>query len=99
VGSWFVPIINLWFPYQNISDLWRAVGRTPPFWQIVWWLLSIASGIPATLSFQVYLGAEDLQTFQNSMWLNIIGEALILATTGMAWLLVRGITKGVLQQS
>ena len=36
VGSWFVPIISLWYPYQNISDLWRAIGRTPPPWQIVW---------------------------------------------------------------
>lgn len=99
VGSWLVPIISLWYPYQNISDLWRAVGRTPPAWQIVWWLLWIASGIPAMVSIQFSLSPEDLDAWQSSMWLNIASEALLLAAAPLAWLLVRGITKGVLQQS
>ena len=50
------------------------------------------------LSLQVYLTAEDLETLQGSMWLNIADEALLLTTAGMSWLLVRGITRGVLQR-
>jgi hypothetical protein len=28
VGSWFVPVIFLWYPYQIMADIWRA-GRPP----------------------------------------------------------------------
>ncbi|KJL45260.1 hypothetical protein RS82_00287 [Microbacterium trichothecenolyticum] len=30
VGSWFVPVVSAWFPFQNITDLWRAVGDHAP---------------------------------------------------------------------
>ena len=42
-GSWFIPVVTFWFPYQNISDLWRAGGRQRPSWQIAWWLLWLGS--------------------------------------------------------
>jgi hypothetical protein len=24
IGAWFVPVINLWFPFQIMADIWRA---------------------------------------------------------------------------
>ncbi|CRK60136.1 hypothetical protein [Alloactinosynnema sp. L-07] len=24
IGAWFVPIVNLWFPFQVVSDIWKA---------------------------------------------------------------------------
>jgi hypothetical protein len=50
VGSWFVPVVSAWFPYQNISDLWRPAGRARPSWQIVWWLLWIVSNSVVQIS-------------------------------------------------
>ena len=98
-GSWFVPIISLWFPYQNISDLWRAVGRTRPTWQIIWWLLYVVSNVFIGQSTRLYLAAEDLEQFRVAMWLSIAGEILLLAAAPLAWLIIRGITQGILQRS
>jgi hypothetical protein len=98
-GSWFVPIISLWFPYQNISDLWRAVGRTRPSWQIIWWLLWVVSNVFIQQSSRIYTTAEDLEQFRVAMWMSIAGEILLLAAAPLAWLITRGITQGILQRS
>jgi hypothetical protein len=98
-GSWFVPIVSLWFPYQNISDLWRAVGRTRPSWQIIWWLLHLVSNVFIGQSTRIYLAAEDLEQLRIAMSLSIVGEILLLAAAPFAWLIVRGITQGILQRS
>lgn len=52
VGWSFVPIANLWMPYQVMRELWCA-NRNPGGWQydsvgwqlLVWWLLWLASMI------------------------------------------------------
>ncbi|MGW4930270.1 DUF4328 domain-containing protein [Agromyces sp. NPDC004153] len=98
-GSWFVPIVSLWFPYQNISDLWQAVGRTRPPWQITWWLLFVVSNYLVQISARIYTTAEDLEQFRVAMWMSIAGEILTLAAVPLAWLVIRGITQGVLQRS
>lgn len=98
-GSWFVPIISVWFPYQNISDLWRAVGRTRPSWLIVWWLLWLASGAVGQVAGRSFLGAVDLEQYRTAMWLSLVGELLSVAAVPLAFLVVRGITQGILQRS
>lgn len=98
-GSWFVPIINLWFPYQNISDLWRAVGGTRPPWQILWWLLWLVGNALIQQSTRIYLAAEDLDRFRVSAWVSIAGELLLLAAVPLAWMVVRGITQGIVSRS
>lgn len=98
-GSWFVPVVSLWFPYQNISDLWRAVGRTRPSWQIIWWLLFVVSNFLIGQSSRITTTAEDLEQFRLAMWTSIAGEILLLAAAPFAWLIIHGITRGILQRS
>lgn len=48
VGGWFVPVVNLWFPYQSIVD---SVSRVNPRRSqvLAWWLvyvLGAASSLP-----------------------------------------------------
>lgn len=98
-GSWFVPVINLWYPYQNIADLWRAVGSRRPPWQIVWWVLWISSNCVGLFWGPFYLAAEYAETLRDSMWVFVAADALLLAAAPLAILVVRGITRGVLQRS
>ncbi|WP_400995217.1 DUF4328 domain-containing protein [Agromyces sp. GXQ0307] len=98
-GSWFVPIVSLWFPYQNISDLWRAVGLSRPSWQAVWWLLFLGSNFAIQISTRAYLAAETLEQFRVAMWMSLIGEVLLLAAVPLAWMVVRGITRGILDRA
>jgi hypothetical protein len=97
-SSWFIPIVSFWFPYQNISDLWRAVGLSRPSWQIVWWLLFLGSNFAIGISSRVYLAAETLEQFRDAMWMSLAGEVLLLAAAPLAWMVVRGITRGILQR-
>jgi hypothetical protein len=96
-GSWFVPVVSFWFPYQNLSDLWRAVGRRRPSWQIAWWLLFLISNFIIQQSARIATAAVDLEQFRVAMWVSLAGEMLLLAATPLAWLIVRGITEGILQ--
>jgi len=97
-GSWFIPVINLWYPYQNISDLRRAAGSRRPSWQIVWWLLWIASDFVALLSAIIYGLADYAETVRDAIWVGIAGNVLLLAAAPPAMLIVRRITKGVLHR-
>lgn len=97
-GSWFVPIVCLWAPYQNISDLWRAAGRARPSWQMAWWLFYLGSNSVTQLSSSFLANAEDLEQLRVAMYISIAGEILQLVAARFAWLTVRGITQGILQR-
>jgi hypothetical protein len=84
-------------PYENISDLWRAVGRSRPWWQILWWLLWILSNLVIQISARLYLSAEDLEQLRVAMWTSLIGETLLLGAAVLAWFIVRGITQGIMK--
>jgi len=49
VGSWFIPVVNLWFPYQALRDLLPAGHRARPlvFWA---WICFLLTGLAAVFS-------------------------------------------------
>lgn len=95
-GSWFIPVVSLFFPYQNVSDLWRAIGLTRPSWLIVWWLLWVVGNAVLQISARVYQFAQSLDVYLVSMMVGLVGDILMLAAAPLAVLVVRGITRGLL---
>ncbi len=57
VGSWFVPIVHFWMPYQAIRD---CLPLNDPNRALVlrWWLLLLAAEIFAIAAFLAALGSE-----------------------------------------
>ncbi|WP_234660894.1 DUF4328 domain-containing protein [Agromyces marinus] len=98
-SSWFIPIVSFWFPYQNVSDLWRATGRSRPPWQITWWVLWLSSNLAIWIAGRIYAAAETLEHFRSAMWVSLAGEVLLLAAAPLAWMVVRGITRGLLERA
>ena len=57
VGYFFIPLFNLWRPYQAMTDLWRA-SHNPTSWTgttagsvlPAWWTLWILSGVVGQIS-------------------------------------------------
>ena len=52
VGWWFIPIANLWKPFQTVRELWKAshggdAWRTLGTWPLIgwWWAIWIASNV------------------------------------------------------
>lgn len=50
VGSWFVPIVNFWFPYQAIRDC-LPPGDPNRAHVLQWWLAYIAGGLVGASAF------------------------------------------------
>lgn len=96
-GSWFIPFVSYFLPYQNISDLWRAAGRRPPGWQIAWWLLWVFGNLVVNVSTQLYLRAETLEEFLGAAQASLTGQIFMLAAAPFAWLVVRGLTRALEQ--
>ncbi len=94
-GSWFIPIVSLVYPYQNVSDLWGAIGRARPRWLIVWWLAWVFGGLLSQLSLRISWSTTTIEALQSAMAVNILAELVSLVAVPFAVLVVRGITRGM----
>jgi hypothetical protein len=99
-GSWFIPFVTYWFPYQNVSDLSRAVGRSRPRWLPVWWSLWIGSAIGFSVASAIttYTG-QTLEMLTAGLWVDLIAELLRLAAAPLAVLVVHTITQGLVARA
>ena len=98
-GSWFIPVVCFWFPYQNISDLWRAIGRSRPSWQVAWWVLWLLNNVVTQISVRISLNAETFEDISAGMGTSILGEALNVGAAILAIMIVRGLTRGMQQHT
>jgi hypothetical protein len=94
IGAWVTPIVNFWFPYQIMADIWRAnlptERRANKAWLLgFWWGCWIAGDI---------FGLIALESARASSGLNAVAHVLVgLSTAAAAILLiviVRAITRG-----
>lgn len=66
VGWYFIPIANLWKPYQAMCEIWRA-SAAPASWRHqprgsilpLWWTFSLLSNFIANMSFRLSLRASS----------------------------------------
>jgi hypothetical protein len=66
VGWYFIPIANLWKPYQVMCEIWQ-VSAGPASWQHqprgsivpLWWTLFLLSNFTANISFRLSLRAAS----------------------------------------
>lgn len=90
VGWSFIPIANLWKPYQVMQEIWVAssyhqkedaeVSPPPLGW---WWFLWLTSNISSRIAASVLLKAETIETFKLATFLSIFSDFfwLILCLT------------------
>ena len=83
VGYFFVPIVNLWRPYQAMKDLWRA-SHDPASWATTaagsilpaWWTLWLLSCFLGQMSFRATMAAKGLEGLQAATYLQIVSQAV-----------------------
>lgn len=110
IGAWFVPFVNLWFPYQVVSDLRRGGERTssaptPSVWvQALWWASFLAMSLTARATGLRYRGADatpddrlDLyvERLDAAMSLELVSEVLAVTSAVLAIVMVRQFTSYV----
>jgi len=67
IGWYFIPIANLWKPYQAMKEIWKA-SSNPHSWKSQpvssllpwWWFFWIVSNMFANASFRLTMRAEEL---------------------------------------
>lgn len=95
VGYFFVPIVNLWRPYQAMKDLWRA-SHSPTSWVSTtsgsilpaWWTLWLLSNFLGQVSFNVMMNAQGLEGLQAATYLQIVAQGVDISLCLVAMSLV-----------
>lgn len=100
VGWYFVPIMNLFKPYQAMKEIWEVSGRwrrpdsqgggssSPLPW---WWAAWVLSGVVGQAAFRASLRAESLDELLVSSWITLGGDILDVPLALLALLVVRGV--------
>lgn len=107
VGSWFIPVVNLWFPFQNVSDLDRGLGhfsdrdRRPPL--VAWWVLwllglavtrvSSATSSMADTRLEAGQVEDAVSLMSTSVTMDLVGTILGAVSAILAILVVRNLTE------
>jgi hypothetical protein len=100
VGSFFVPIMNLFVPYQAAKEIWQKSGpaepgsfsslTSPPGFFAAWWGFWIASNIANNLYFRM----STLDAGRDAIEIvGIFSEVLSIAAAGFAIMVIRDIDR------
>lgn len=99
IGGWFVPILNLFRPYQMMKEMYVETSALllanqhetgsilKPKYVGIWWTLWIINNVTAQISLRVTLSAASINELiaatQTSMFNGILGIPLALVTIKM----------------
>lgn len=73
IGWYFIPIANLWKPYQAMAEVWRASSGSPN-WKSSetsgslpgWWVAWLAANVLGRLSFKLTMKAQEIPELKNA---------------------------------
>lgn len=104
VGGFFIPIWNLFRPFQVTTEIWKASEPTSDTsdelaWQNAptspliasWWILWLVSGFVGNILLQVSLSAETLSEIHTMSWLTLAMDSIEIPAAILAILVVRNI--------
>ncbi|KOG53474.1 hypothetical protein ADK76_27730 [Streptomyces griseoflavus] len=105
IGSWFVPIGNLWLPYRVAKETWQASAQSAPdgSWRTVsmapvraWWTLWVVSLAVSRIGAVLYhKHTKDhlLDGLRQALSVIALSELLDIAAAVLAILFVRKLTR------
>jgi hypothetical protein len=97
IGSWFVPILNLWRPKQIVNDIWRAGGdnaadKEPGGLLLSWWTLWIVGGVASQVAIRLWFGGDTPEEIRGSSIAWAVSDGIDVVTAILAVLIVRAAT-------
>jgi hypothetical protein len=91
VGWYFLPMANLWKPYQAMKEIWRVSHRGHTASHAVvgwWWALWLVSSFLGQLAFRLGMRADDASGYAESAMTYIISDGLDVILTVVALVMV-----------
>ncbi|MEU8971171.1 DUF4328 domain-containing protein [Streptomyces monashensis] len=96
VGAWIAPVVNLWIPYQVVSDVWRASAprRSVPVTLIkAWWALFIvANAVVRPIQWRMSSKFDSEQDVLSNADVSTLLTALYVVAGLLLVLIVRRVT-------
>jgi heme/copper-type cytochrome/quinol oxidase subunit 2 len=99
IGSWFTPIVNLWFPLQIVQDVWRAFdprqqdrplqARDNNGFVLAWWLVFLLMTWGDRGVARLALRDADFATIATWTWVTTV---VTIVAAAFAVVLVRRLT-------
>ena len=101
IGGWFCPIVNLWFPFEAMADVWTAstpdrdspaVFRTvrPSYVVVIWWLALVASQILPRLASFIRSPDASASDYQTSFRFDYAGAVTaVLAAWAASYIMIK----------
>jgi hypothetical protein len=94
IGSWFVPIMNLFRPKQMVNDVWRAGGKdvqdAQPGWLLLsWWLFWLVGNFAVNAAARSYNDAETAEELRTGTILFMISDVMSVVGAVLAIVVVR----------
>ena len=104
IGAWICPIVNLWFPYQVVADIWSASDTDRPDqtpvrqWRVnaivaLWWTCLLGSTILQRISNSTYNNGDTADAVHTSLIIDFASAAVHIAAAMMFILVVAAITR------
>ncbi|QPP07918.1 DUF4328 domain-containing protein [Streptomyces bathyalis] len=105
VGSWFIPVCNLFMPKQVLNDVWTASDPAAPQWQgygpkprvrrgIVngWWTMWLVYFFFFLLDYESWYGEDSLEAAQQTISVAVFTDFFGIPATILALVLVSRLT-------
>jgi len=91
VGWYFIPIANLWKPYQVMKEIWNVSHKDSPTNHTIvcwWWTLWLISNFLGRLAFKLGMRADDANSYAVSATMFIISDGLDMILTVVTLVMV-----------
>jgi hypothetical protein len=102
VGAWFVPILNLFRPYQIMAEIWRGsdpnnVRLDSQYQQYarvsslvgLWWALWIIMNFASQASLRFSMHADSIESLLAGSWVDCVASVISLPAALLAIMVVR----------
>lgn len=90
-GSWFVPVINLWYPYQIMREIWEYTFRASRSAAIVGWWWALWLGGRFGWTFSMRSSMDGFLNHGQQAWLDLFVNLLQTGAALLLLLIVRRI--------
>jgi hypothetical protein len=95
VAFFFIPVANLWKPFQGLRESWEvSTMRNIPSWMRWWWGCWLAANLIFYASFRFGRQAETAEAFTVVAFLTTIGAIVSVPLALLLIRLIRGLTAG-----
>ena len=95
VGFFFIPIANLWKPFQGLRETWEVSTmhtREVPGWMRWWWACWLAGNFIDNASFRISLQSETVEGITYSSCLDILSAIVEIPLALLLIRLIRTLT-------